>query len=242
MYQITALRSVDWCYVSCHLVADISKVMQAKRKRLECLTKNYMKGSQNKLEELWNTYHGQRFGFTVLRIKVTDRIYLVKSVLSWGYIQAQRSLFLLKFCVFRQKITQQYSQQVSTALQQWETEAQRSEEQEEKFNVSSLFFSSPAKELLIWYSVLVLWRNCDSIVGYQRKEALTQYTIYWVLCWCICDVSHLQSMFRQQLKILQQARVVQNQKLKMVRELYEQFVKVTTSELHVYIYPIKALF
>ncbi|XP_056909120.1 synaptonemal complex protein 3 isoform X2 [Takifugu flavidus] len=106
--------------------SDISKVMQVKRKRLECLTKNYMKGSQNKLEQLWNTYHGQR-----------------------------------------QKITQQYSQQVSTALQQWETEAQRSEEQEEKFN----------------------------------------------------------SMFRQQLKVLQQARVVQNQKLKMVRELYEQFVK-----------------
>lgn len=41
-------------------------------------------------------------------------------------------------------------------------------------------------------------------------------------------------MFRQQLKILQQARVVQNQKLKMVRELYEQFVKVTMSELHIY--------
>lgn len=42
------------------LAADISKVMQSKRKRLECLTKNYMKGSQNKLEQLWNTYHGQR--------------------------------------------------------------------------------------------------------------------------------------------------------------------------------------
>lgn len=36
----------------------------------------------------------------------------------------------------------------------------------------------------------------------------------------------MQNMFKQQLKILQQARVVQNQKLKMVRELYEQFVKV----------------
>lgn len=45
------------------LAADISKVMQSKRKRLECLTKNYMKGSQNKLEQLWNTYHGQRSGF-----------------------------------------------------------------------------------------------------------------------------------------------------------------------------------
>ncbi|XP_074534643.1 synaptonemal complex protein 3 [Halichoeres trimaculatus] len=106
--------------------ADISKVMQAKKKRLESLTKNYMKGSQHKLEQLWNTYHTQR-----------------------------------------QKMTQQYSQQVSTALQQWETEAQRAEEQEEKFN----------------------------------------------------------NLFRQQQKILQQARVVQNQKLKTVRQLYEQFVK-----------------
>ncbi|KAE8289305.1 Synaptonemal complex protein 3 [Larimichthys crocea] len=106
--------------------ADISKVMQAKKKRLESLTKNYMKGSQQKLEQLWNNYHSQR-----------------------------------------QKMTQQYSQQVSSALQQWESEAQRAEEQEEKFN----------------------------------------------------------NLFRQQLKILQQARMVQNQKLKTVRELYELFVK-----------------
>lgn len=41
-------------------------------------------------------------------------------------------------CVCRQKMTQQYSQQVSSALQQWETEAQRAEEQEEKLNVSPL--------------------------------------------------------------------------------------------------------
>ncbi|XP_061780979.1 synaptonemal complex protein 3 [Nerophis lumbriciformis] len=73
--------------------ADISKVMQAKRKRLECLTKTYMSGSQQKLEQLWATYHSQR-----------------------------------------QKMTQDYSQQVSTVLQQWETEAQRVEEQEEKLN------------------------------------------------------------------------------------------------------------
>lgn len=106
--------------------ADISKVMQAKKKRLECLTKNYMKGSQHKLEQLWNNHHTQR-----------------------------------------QKITQQYSQQVSSALLQWEAEAQRAEEQEEKFN----------------------------------------------------------NLFRQQQKILQQARVVQSQKLKMVRDLYEHFVK-----------------
>ncbi|XP_042371840.1 synaptonemal complex protein 3 [Plectropomus leopardus] len=107
--------------------ADISKVMQAKRKRLESLTKNYMKGSQHKLEQLWSTHHNQR-----------------------------------------QRMTQQYSQQVSTALQQWEAEAQRAEEQEEQLN----------------------------------------------------------SLFRQQQKILQQARVVQKQKLQTVRELYEQFVKV----------------
>ncbi|XP_038563003.1 synaptonemal complex protein 3 isoform X2 [Micropterus salmoides] len=43
-----------------HCAADISKVMQAKKKRLECLTKNYMKGSQHKLEQLWNNYHSQR--------------------------------------------------------------------------------------------------------------------------------------------------------------------------------------
>ncbi|XP_053174757.1 synaptonemal complex protein 3 [Scomber japonicus] len=106
--------------------SDISKVMQAKKKRLESLTKNYMKGSQHKLEELWNNYHGQR-----------------------------------------QKMTQQYSQQVSSALQQWETEAQRAEDQEEKLN----------------------------------------------------------SLFRQQQKVLQQARLVQSQKLKTVKELYEQFLK-----------------
>lgn len=46
------------------LPADISKVMQAKKKRLECLTKNYMKGSQHKLEQLWNNHHTQRFDLT----------------------------------------------------------------------------------------------------------------------------------------------------------------------------------
>lgn len=49
------------CYV---LPADISKVMQAKKKRLECLTKNYMKGSQQKLEQLWSNHHTQRFDLT----------------------------------------------------------------------------------------------------------------------------------------------------------------------------------
>ncbi|XP_071398287.1 synaptonemal complex protein 3 [Centroberyx affinis] len=106
--------------------SDISKVMQAKKKRLESLTKNYMKGSQHKLELLWNNQYTQR-----------------------------------------QKLTQQYSQQVSSALQQWEGEAQRAEEQEEKLN----------------------------------------------------------NLFRQQQKVFQQAKVVQSQKLKTIRELYEQFVK-----------------
>ncbi|XP_030010446.1 synaptonemal complex protein 3 [Sphaeramia orbicularis] len=106
--------------------ADISKVMQTKKKRLESLTKNYMKGSQQKLEQLWSNYHTQR-----------------------------------------KKMTEQYSQQVTLALQQWETEAQRTEEQGER----------------------------------------------------------LSNLFRQQQKVLQQARVVQNQKLKTVRELYEQFMK-----------------
>ncbi|XP_075999747.1 synaptonemal complex protein 3 [Genypterus blacodes] len=106
--------------------ANISKVMQAKKSRLECLTKSYMKGSQHKLEQLWNNHHGQR-----------------------------------------QKLTVQYSQQVSSVLQQWETEAQRVEEQEEKLN----------------------------------------------------------NLIRQLQKLLQQARVMQNQKLKSVRELYEQYLK-----------------
>lgn len=104
---------------------DISKAMQAKKKRLETLTKNYMKGSQHKLEQLWSTHHSQR-----------------------------------------QRLTQQYSEQVSTALQQWETGAQRGEEQEERMN----------------------------------------------------------NLFKQQIKVLQQARAAQNQKLKAVRELYETFV------------------
>lgn len=55
---VTTSSSVRCCYL---LPADISKVMQAKKKRLESLTKNYMKGSQHKLEQLWNSYHAQRF-------------------------------------------------------------------------------------------------------------------------------------------------------------------------------------
>ncbi|KAJ3596191.1 hypothetical protein NHX12_002600 [Muraenolepis orangiensis] len=74
--------------------ADISKVMQAKRKRLETLTKTSLKGSHHKLEQLWNSQYNQR-----------------------------------------QKLTQDYSQQVSSVLQQWESEALRAEEQEEKLNI-----------------------------------------------------------------------------------------------------------
>lgn len=40
--------------------------MQAKKKRLECLTKNYMKGSQHKLEQLWNNHHSQRLDLATL--------------------------------------------------------------------------------------------------------------------------------------------------------------------------------
>ncbi|XDV52931.1 hypothetical protein PO909_021568 [Leuciscus waleckii] len=67
----------------------------------------------------------------------------------------------------RQKLTQDYSQQVLSVLQQWETDVQKSEEQEEKLN----------------------------------------------------------NLFRQQQKLFQQARVVQNQKMKTIKDLYEQFVK-----------------
>lgn len=35
--------------------------MQAKKKRLEGLTKNYMKGTQEKVEQLWNKHYNQRF-------------------------------------------------------------------------------------------------------------------------------------------------------------------------------------
>ncbi|XP_076158534.1 synaptonemal complex protein 3 [Alosa pseudoharengus] len=106
--------------------ADIGKAMQAKRKRLETFTKSSLKGSNQKLEQLWKTQHAQR-----------------------------------------QKLTQEYSQQVFSVLQQWETDTQKSEEQEEKLN----------------------------------------------------------NLFRQQQKLFQQARVVQSQKLKTIRDLYDQFVK-----------------
>ncbi|XP_058623260.1 synaptonemal complex protein 3 [Onychostoma macrolepis] len=106
--------------------ADISKAMQSKRKRLEVLTKNSLKGSTQKLEQMWKTQQNQR-----------------------------------------QKLTQDYSHQVLSVLQQWETDVQKSEEQEEKLN----------------------------------------------------------NLFRQQQKLFQQARVVQNQKMKTIKDLYEQFVK-----------------
>ncbi|XP_064199305.1 synaptonemal complex protein 3 isoform X1 [Anguilla rostrata] len=73
--------------------ADISKALQAKRKRLEAYTKSTVKGSNQKLEQLWKTQQCQR-----------------------------------------QKLTQEYSQQVFSVLQQWESDVQKSEEQEEKLN------------------------------------------------------------------------------------------------------------
>ncbi|NP_001035440.1 synaptonemal complex protein 3 [Danio rerio] len=106
--------------------ADISKAMQTKRKRLEVLTKNSLKGSTQKLEQMWKTQQNQR-----------------------------------------QKLTQDHSQQVFSVLQQWESDVLKSEEQEEKLN----------------------------------------------------------NLFRQQLKLFQQARVVQKQKIKTINDLHEQFVK-----------------
>ncbi|XP_026094776.1 synaptonemal complex protein 3-like [Carassius auratus] len=106
--------------------ADISKAMQTKRKRLEVLTKNSLKGSTQKLEQMWKSQQNQR-----------------------------------------QKLTHDYSQEVLSVLQQWETDVQKSEEQEEKLN----------------------------------------------------------NLFRQQQKLFQQARAVQNQKMKTIKDLFEQFVK-----------------
>ncbi|KAK3564712.1 hypothetical protein QTP86_024889, partial [Hemibagrus guttatus] len=119
--------AVNLCNVYLNVdAADISKVMQAKRKRLETITKSSLKGSNQKIEQLWKTQHGQR-----------------------------------------QKLTQEYSQQMLSVLRQWETDVQKSEEQEEKLN----------------------------------------------------------NLFQQQQKFFQQARVVQSQKIKTVKELYEQFLK-----------------
>ncbi|MCJ8734319.1 hypothetical protein PDJAM_G00233740 [Pangasius djambal] len=106
--------------------ADINKAMQAKKKRLEAFTKSSLKGSNQKIEQLWKTQHSQR-----------------------------------------QKLTHEYSQQVLSVLRQWETDVQKSEEQEEKLN----------------------------------------------------------NLFQQQQKLFQQARVVQSQKIKTIKELYEQFIK-----------------
>ncbi|KAJ8261996.1 hypothetical protein GJAV_G00160910 [Gymnothorax javanicus] len=106
--------------------ADISKALLAKRKRLETYTKSTLKGSNQKLEQLWKTQQCQR-----------------------------------------QKLTQEYSQQVFFVLQQWENDVQKSEEQEEKLN----------------------------------------------------------TLFRQQQKLFQQARIVQSQKLKAIKQMYEQFSK-----------------
>ncbi|KAM3870500.1 uncharacterized protein ACN63O_005616 [Diretmus argenteus] len=46
------------------LPADTSKMMQSKKKRLDFLTKNYMEGSQQKLEQLWNNQYSQRHKLT----------------------------------------------------------------------------------------------------------------------------------------------------------------------------------
>ncbi|KAK1804376.1 hypothetical protein P4O66_020406 [Electrophorus voltai] len=123
---INQQAQIFFLYYILNCIADISKAMQAKKKRLETFTKSSLKGSSLKLEQLWKTQHNQR-----------------------------------------QKLTHEYSQQVFSVLQQWESDVQKSEEQEEKLN----------------------------------------------------------NLFRQQQKLFQQARVVQSQKLKTIKELYEQFIK-----------------
>ncbi|KAM5279532.1 LOW QUALITY PROTEIN: synaptonemal complex protein 3-like [Hipposideros larvatus] len=69
----------------------------------------------------------------------------------------------------RKKLNQDYSQEFMTLFQQWETDMQKTEEQEEK----------------------------------------------------------LANLFQQQQKMFQQARIVQNQRLKTIRQLYEQYTKTT---------------
>ncbi|XP_023680670.2 synaptonemal complex protein 3 isoform X3 [Paramormyrops kingsleyae] len=105
---------------------DISKAIQAKKKRLEAFTRTSLKGSTQKLEQLWKAQQEQR-----------------------------------------QKLTQDHCQQVASLLQQWENDSHRSKEQEDK----------------------------------------------------------LDNLFRQQQKIIQQARVIQSQKLKSIKHLYEQFLQ-----------------
>uniref|UniRef100_A0A672HF82 Synaptonemal complex protein 3 n=1 Tax=Salarias fasciatus TaxID=181472 RepID=A0A672HF82_SALFA len=85
----------DVCHCLVQSGSDISKAMQAKKKRLELLTKTSMKESQLKVEHVFHA--------DVCR-------------------------------AYRKKMTQQYSQKVTSALQEWETEAQRAAEQEETLN------------------------------------------------------------------------------------------------------------
>lgn len=138
------------------LPADISKVMQAKKKRLECLTKNYMKGSQHKLEQLWKNYHAQRFDF-ILSLTEGKSATASNCHVYW----------LCVCCICRQKITHQYSQQVSSALQQWEAEAQRAEEQEEKLNVGSLLYfwlDRAAGLMLCDIQCCFWWAKCPHVI------------------------------------------------------------------------------
>lgn len=55
-------------YLNVDHTADISKAMQAKRKRLEAFTKSSLKGSNQKIEQLWKTQHSQRYMCTTLAI------------------------------------------------------------------------------------------------------------------------------------------------------------------------------
>ncbi|XP_053440496.1 synaptonemal complex protein 3 [Nycticebus coucang] len=106
--------------------ANVNKILNAKKKRLEMYTEASFKSSYQKFENVWKSQQEQR-----------------------------------------QKLSQEYSQQFLTLFQQWDTDVQKYEEQEEK----------------------------------------------------------LISIFRQQQKLFQQSRVVQNQRLKTIKQLCEQYVK-----------------
>ncbi|XP_061138152.1 synaptonemal complex protein 3 isoform X1 [Syngnathus typhle] len=101
--------------------ADINKVMLTKRKRLENLTKTYMNGGQQKMEQLWNNYHKQRFD----NMRPPSRP--CPPTTSGCFCRAC-------VCVRRQKMTQDYSQQLSSVSDQWQLEMQQIKDQEEKFN------------------------------------------------------------------------------------------------------------
>ncbi len=57
------------------------------------------------------------------------------------------------FCICRQKLTQDYSHQVLSVLQQWETDVQKSEEQEEKLNVETFCQSCKSLNVILGHGI-----------------------------------------------------------------------------------------